>query len=244
VILGAAVVGILAAGACSEQAAAVRVEGRTVSQAEFMDEVEDLYEWINDEPADGSYDQQFVGNVATERAVYLLLRDMYEDSGRSLVDEDMDGACAAVLQAPEVRPGMCEAMLFELGGMAEPPDWYVDQAIASMGPEIQPQLVVENPAPLWYREQLVEQVVMNTALNNEYGPGYLQAALADADIEVSSRFGSWDSALLENPNAASAVVPPDGPLVQRDGDEPDPGAFDLGDLDIDDLMIEEAPAGP
>jgi hypothetical protein len=167
-----------------EQAAAVRVDDRTVSRSDFEDSLDLFYE--NDDlrgflfqgvtreqlrPADGpreSYTQEYVGAMATVRVQFLLAAETLESEGLELTDDDR------------------QLVIDEL-----------DQVI----PEGADSL------PSGVRDDLVDGFAGFELLRNEFGEdGFndiVQEVVDRSDISVSSRYGTWDGDEF-------AVVPPAG----------------------------------
>lgn len=95
-LAGVTALALLAASGCGEQAAAIRVGDHYVSQADFMDEVRDVYDTEDDE---GSIPQEVVGQVATQRVVHQLIVDLYDGEGLELTDGDREAGCVAYLES-------------------------------------------------------------------------------------------------------------------------------------------------
>jgi hypothetical protein len=199
-LLGAvAAVGLVGTG-CAEQSAAIRVGDDTVSEKDFLDEVQALGESetalqlmvgaartdVVGELGDDSYTQPFVGYMIQQRVSLILQGQLAEREGIELTDAERD----------EVR-GLIEGEFENAGAqLSDLPDGYVDQ--------------------------LIDDIAISQALTNEMPPDELQTAflgLADrADVELSSRFGEWDNdafvAGLQGQGqgqAISAVTPPAAP---------------------------------
>jgi hypothetical protein len=181
-LLAAATVAGLAATACGQQVAAVRVDDNSLSRSDFEDELEVYYE--NDQlraavlgdqtPQEqlrgelrGSYSQDFVGVVAGQEVLFLLADNVREDEGVELTDADRAGVREQLDQVPGA------------GSLPEE-----------------------------FRDRLIDDVAGYTKLQNELGQeafaDALNTAVASSTIEVSSQYGTWDPDEF-------MVRPPDGP---------------------------------
>jgi hypothetical protein len=99
-VLVATVVAGLAASGCASQAVGVRVSGETYSQADMVGELEAYGE--NDAlfPPDGqqtaqiqgelagSYSQDFVTQVVSQRVTYMLVQKLFDDRGLELTADE------------------------------------------------------------------------------------------------------------------------------------------------------------
>lgn len=167
-----------------EQAAAVRVDDRTVSRGNFEDSLDLFYE--NDDlrgflfqgvtreqlrPVDGpreSYTQEYVGAMASVRVQFLLVAETLESEGIELTDDDR------------------QLVIDEL-----------DQVIPDGADSL----------PSGVRDDLVDGFAGFERLRNEFGEdGFndlVQEVVDRSDISVSSRYGTWDADEF-------AVIPPSG----------------------------------
>lgn len=242
-LAGVAGLALLAASGCGEQAAAITVGDSYVSQSDFMHEVgkyADMEAEAEQQGGavaseDGSYSQEFVGRVASERVIHMLSVQLFEGQGLELTEGDELEMCTAAMQqqtgADPTQAGTdpCGSFL-DAQGLGDAPDWY--------------------------RDQIVEEQAMNYLLQQEVDPQELQTASQDlldnTEITINSKYGTWDDDLfqefLATPQGEQPVypvVPPEGPFVQGDGDDaaPDapeaPGEPDTGtppaDVSLDDL---------
>jgi hypothetical protein len=217
-LAAAALVGALAATGCADEAAAVRVGDRSLSDNDLMDEVGHIYDntalWdLIDEqngqppgtsqeglrgeaeggsgdPEDpGSYTQQFVAGVLQQRVTFMLVDELFEREDGSVTDQHR----AAAEQAQAQQFG---------------------EAFAAFPESYQDQLVDEYARLVSLRESLGEEG-FNTAI----------VELIDStDVEVSSRYGSWDADVFRSAPDQPAVVPPVGPT-------PAPGSADPAEID-------------
>lgn len=169
--------GLLAAGCGSDQAAALRVGDQTFSNSEIEDDL-DAYaenELIN---PDGD---AFRGATA-------------ESFDQAMVSQVLEQRLIFTL----------EEQIFDDEGLSLD-DEARQAAVDSLSPEEQ-QMITGFPDD--YREWLVDGFARRVVLQDELGADELNQALValadEVDIEVSSRFGSWDA-------DAYSVVPPDGP---------------------------------
>lgn len=214
-LLGAvAVVGLVGTG-CAEQSAAIRVGDDTVSEKDFLDEVQALGESdtalqlmlgaartdVVGELGDDSYTQPFVGYMIQQRVSLILQGQLAEREGIELSDAERD----------EVR-GLIEDEFANAGAdIADLPDGFVDL--------------------------LVDDIAISQALTNEMPPDELQTEfleLADrADVELSSRFGQWDNdafvaGLQGQGQGISAVTPPPAPQAAEGDDAGSEAGTDPG----------------
>lgn len=217
-----AAVGLLAATGCSEQAAAIQVGDSHLSHSDLMDEVAELRGAAGtagvegDGVDEGSYPQEFVGQVVAGRVVYMLTAEIFEQEDRVLRDADREVACTSLLT---------ELAQTEMGTTIDPPP----------GADICGALLEQLGlwmAPEWYQDQVIDMIAMDGMLQEELGPRYSVEAADDVDIRVSSRYGTWDDATFAA-GQPPEVLPPDGPLVQRDDEEPGIDLGDLGEMGID-----------
>lgn len=117
-LLAAVTVAGLAATGCSEQSAAIRVDDTTVSRGDFEDELDFFYAnddvrtfvfgQISQDELQGelrdSYTQEFVAAVAGLRVQFIVARDVFDDEGLELADEER--ARAEELIAAQVPEGV------------------------------------------------------------------------------------------------------------------------------------------
>jgi hypothetical protein len=99
-VLAAAVVVGLAASGCASQAVGVRVGGETYSQADMVGELDAYGENEALFPPDGqqtaqiqgelagSYSQDFVSQVVSQRVTYMLVEKVFDDRDLELTDEE------------------------------------------------------------------------------------------------------------------------------------------------------------
>lgn len=199
-LVTAATAGLLATGCGSNQAAAVRVDDRTVSRSDFEESLDVFYE--NDElrgllfevsrdqlrPADGpsdAYTQEYVGAIAGVHVQFMVLAEALDAEGIELTDEDRQ----AVSQQ-------------------------IDGAVAG-GTDSLPDGV---------RDRLVDGFAALDRLRADLGDSEFNAVanevIEGADISVSSRYGSWN-------DDEFAVTPPSGsapaPGSEASAPELDPG---------------------
>lgn len=192
-LIAAVAVAGLAATGCSEQSAAVSVDGTTISRSDFEDELDLFYE--DDElrtfvfgqvdraqlrgDMAGGYAQQYVGAVAGLHVQFLVAETVLDDEGIELTDDDRSAAEDLVEQAV---PGGLDALPDDL------------------------------------RDGFLDGVAAVTRLQDELGEeGFneaMSAGFEEADVEINSRYGTWDADQF-------TVAPPGGPA-------PAPGAADPG----------------
>lgn len=178
------VVGLAATG-CGSTAAAVTVNGESISRRDFEDSLDAVYEdeallgflfqgatrdQVREEDAPrGSYPQNFVGALAAVQAQFLVAPSIAEDQGLEISESDRQDAADMVdSQAPDALDG--------LPGPVR--DSYVDGLAAI-------QVLQDNVDP--------------DELSTVFTDGF-----RDASVQISSRYGTW------NPDDL-AVDPPAGP---------------------------------
>lgn len=187
-IAAAAVVSLSATG-CATEAAAARVGDSSISPEDLMSEVEAMAEnesvlqafgvpadrVAGEADADTSYSQPFVGYVLTNRIVNLLFEELMAD--RDLTVRDQDEAAA---------------------------EQQMSQAFGSSAGKL----------PEGFRKQLTADLAISARLAEEFGDdeegqqdllSAVQKQATKTDVEVSSKYGSWDEVNLQ-------IVPPEGPL--------------------------------
>jgi hypothetical protein len=200
VVVAALGVAGVAASACSEQSAAVRVGDDSISEKAMLDELD---AWAGNETlipegqvtgelGDDSYIQPFVGSIVQQRVIFTLYEQLFADEGLELTPGDRDLGRQQL--DSEFGPQGTEGF----------PDDYVDD--------------------------LSDTAAKFVRLQEELGPEDLQSALLEAadkaDIEVSSRFGSWDNNAFmagfqasQGQQAPPALVPPQAPLPSPDAQQ-------------------------
>ena len=199
-----AVVGLAASG-CGSTSAAVKVDDESISQHDFEDQLDLVYE--NDDfravlfggvdreqlrgegDPRGSYGQQFVGAMAFLQVQFLVIPQVLADQGLEVTQDDLD---AVQGQLEQQAPGALES---------------VPQDVA---------------------DQYVEAFAGFDLLRSELGDEELNTVVGDAirsaDVSVSSRYGTWD------PDTFS-VTPPDGPRpAPGTPDETEPSLPDGSEL--------------
>jgi hypothetical protein len=207
VLFAALAIAGLAASGCGSSAAAVRVGDDYVSQSDFQDQLDAVYENESlrivlfgpqvtpdqlrgeDDPP-GSYRQPFVGGMATAQVQFMVIGDLVEEEGLEITDADRD-AYVGDLEAQAEQAGLDFAGAFD-----------------------------DLPGDM--RDQLLDALLGTELLVGEFGEAELAStvdeAVGEADVSVSSRYGSWDP-------ERRAVVPPTGPATP-------PGA-DLGGVTLE-----------
>ena len=201
-LLAAVAAAGLAATGCSEQSAAIRVDDVSVSRADFEDELDLYYE--NDEL------RTFVfGQVAQED----LRGELGTDQSYA---QDYVGAVASL----RVQFTVADALL-DAEGLAVT-DEARAQALGGIEQQVPGGL---GSLPEAFGDAFVDDVATFTVLQDELGQeGFATAmggALRDADVSVSSRYGSWDP-------DESTVVPPEG-TTSSSGSGADAGEQPLPD---------------
>jgi hypothetical protein len=188
--LALAVVGLGATG-CAEQMAAARVGDEIVSESDLMDIVEaradnETYLQLTGIPAD-ALQGDLEGSYSQEYVGSLLQERIFVTLFDRVLDDEgveiTDDQRAQATQAVEQR--LQEAL-------GEFPSWYQDQLV----------------------EEQSKYIALVSALGSDDAVGRAVADMAErVDIEVSSRYGSWDPALASDAWAgqALAVTPPEAP---------------------------------
>lgn len=186
-----------------------------------------------DDPDDGSYPQDLVGETATERVIYMVTVAFAEQEGLEVTEEDEQAACSLQTGGGALAGGdPCEQFL-DLSGLSD------------VSEETQERTVELNAT--WYvleGEYIPEHLVGLTEADvSELPPeeleelqGELDEALGEMqddwltvaegmDITINSKYGTWDdeafATYLVGQTQELPVVPPEGPLVQVDGDDED-----------------------
>jgi hypothetical protein len=188
-IAALAVAGLATFG-CAEQSAGVRVGDDVVSESEVVQELD----------AFGQNDALFSGAGQSTDALKGELGDSYtQDFVSEIVQQRITF--------------MLAAQVFEDEGL-ELNSADRENAAANLQQQMQDGF---DAFPDEYRESFVDDVAKYNALITGMGEDEFRQALVDkatsVDIEVSSRFGSWDEDQL-------AVEPPPGPGPARGDAEP------------------------
>lgn len=180
-LVTATAAGLLVSGCGTEQAAAVRVDDRSMSRSDFEDSLEFIAE--NDDfrnalgmgqdmvagDSQGPIPQSLAGEVANLQVTAFAVAETLDDEGLEISENDrqsVESEIAGVL--PDGADALPESMR----------DDFVDY-LAGRG-----RLIGE--------------------LGEQGANDALVAVLEDAEISVSSRYGSWDGDTF-------AVIPPGGP---------------------------------
>jgi hypothetical protein len=211
-LAAAALVGVLATG-CADEAAAVRVGDRTLSDNDLMDEVGYLYDnttlWDaidqqngqpegtsreglkgdargSDSEQPGSYSQQFVAGVLQQRVTFMLVDELFEREGGEVTDTH--------------RATATQAQTEQFGAAFQ-------------------------EFPESYRTQLIDDYARLVSLQETLGDEDFNDAIVElidsTDVEISARYGTWDADVFRSAPDQLAVVPPVGPT-------PAPGSGDPG----------------
>jgi hypothetical protein len=175
----------LAVAGCADQAAAVRVNDRTMSRSDFEEHLDLVYENDDlrgavfapvdrsvlrpDDAPEGTYTQAYVGEMASFLAWVMAMQQVLDDEGIEITDDDRE----------PVREELAEVV----GDLDDLP----------AGP----------------RDEYVDYIAGFRRLSDELGGNVevqaaIEAVLIEADVSVSSRYGSWDPDTLR-------VTPPPGP---------------------------------
>jgi hypothetical protein len=189
VVTAAAVV----ASGCAQQSAAVRVGDETVSQQELFDELELI---VTDED---------FRNITFGPEDRTPLSSLQGSLGPKSYSQFMIGAVVNQRVEYLVAGDVLEENGIEI----------TDDDRAAIEDAIDQALNGAESLPDAYREDLVEGLTRLQVLQRELGDDEFQRQMTDAmvnaDVEISSHFGSWDP-------DQGGVVPPPGP-VQAPGSE-------------------------
>lgn len=191
---------MLASG-CADEAAAARVGDTTISNEDLMAEAETLADnerllgvlqqmelsaIQGEADADESYTQGFIGSLLNQRIGTILIEQALDERDAGLTQDDLD----------ETEDRLSSA----LAGAGLSEDDLTDDL----------------------REQLIHSLALNRRLTEEFGDGEeagqeIEAAIFEqarqTDIEISSKYGSWDLNRL-------SIVPPPGPVpAEGEGDD-------------------------
>jgi hypothetical protein len=176
----------LAVAGCADQAAAVRVDDRTMSRSDFEEHLDALYEDDDlrtvvfggvarsalrpEDAPEGTYTQQYVGGMASLHASLLAVEQLLDDEGIELTDDDRDAARQELAERTGLDPDQMRGAAWDV---------YVDgfAGITRLADELGGQ---------------------------EEAQDAIDAVLTEADVSVSSQYGSWDPDTLR-------VTPPPGP---------------------------------
>lgn len=173
---------VVSSGCASDVSPAAVVNGRKISNDDFMAEVA---EWAGsptliknlqletpEGKGPGSYSTAFTGIVMSIRIGFELQNAKFKELGLTLTDQQVSDVRTAIFQ----DPADTEALFKELGKA--------------------------------YGDRLASDVARQFAIQGALGDGYqdwLATAYADAKVEVNPRYGSWDA-------ETGQVVAPEGPL--------------------------------
>jgi hypothetical protein len=194
-LAAATAAGVLASG-CAKQSAAVQVGDQSVSQQELFDELELIvtdsdFRTITFGPEERTPLSSLQGSLGPESYSQFMIGAVVNQRVEYLVAGD-------VLEENGIEITDDDRAAIEDA---------IDQAL-SKGTESLP------PA---YREDLIEGLTRLQVLQRELGADEFQRQLTDAlvnaDVQISSHFGSWDP-------DRGGVVPPPGP-VQAPGSQDD-----------------------
>jgi hypothetical protein len=159
------VLAALAAGGCADGGYAARIDGETVSVAEFEDELDEVA--TNEQiiapedtrgDAPGSYNQAFVGQFLRLRILLEVVAAEVESRGLQLTDEHRDIAVEQFL-----------------GG---------DQGIEEFGSRYRTSIVDDYARVVALAEDLGSGDELDALLGE---------LLTDTEIQVNSRYGRWDA---------------------------------------------------
>jgi hypothetical protein len=194
----------LASTGCAEQSAAIKVGDDTVSESDLIDEIDTLSN--------------------NEALLQLIVND-------SVTQADVVGQLGEDSYTEPFVAYMIEQRVFLLlqGQLAEqegiePSKDARETARGQVEDELAGAGVEVDDLPDAYLDQLVDQITISQALQQELGQDEFQAKFLDlaenTDVELSSRFGEWDNdgflARLQGQQAA-AVTPPPAPLSPQAG---------------------------
>jgi hypothetical protein len=180
-----AVAGLATAG-CAQQSAAVRVNDRTVSRTELYEELDTI-----------AQNQEF------QRIV------LQEDADPSLIPGELGGSYSQPFVGEVIRQRIngflsAEALVAREIEVTEGDIQEIDDALAEA---MQEQNGSISSLPDRFRTDFVTGVAASNRLITELGQDGAQQAVVDAsidaDITISSEFGSWDANNLR-------VIPPAG----------------------------------
>lgn len=195
-----AVVGLAAAG-CSDQNAAIRVGNDTVSQSDFQDEL-----------------KAYADNEAFWAGLGL---DAQEETAGELTDSYSQGFVCQIL-AQRVQFVLVD-QLFEAEGL-ELTEFDRQAGRQRLESQFNPQVDPVSEFPASYADRLIDDFARIARLESESDQQRLseafQSLVDDTDIEVSPRYGTWNTQrwLERDP---CPVDPPDGPVSDTpEADEP------------------------
>jgi hypothetical protein len=208
-LLAAAALTALAAAGCADEAAAAHVGDQTLSDTDLMDEVTAIYDnsalWDlideQNQQEPGTSRQSLEGDAPGSFTQQFVGGVLQQRVTFMLVDElhDQEGT-----EVTEVHRSQAEEEQTRQYGAAF------------------------EEFPERYRDQLVEDYSRLISLQEEMGEDGFNEAITklidETDVEINSRYGTWDADVFASAPDQLAVVPPVGP-TPAEGDE---APVDLG----------------
>lgn len=185
---------LVAGGGCAEEVSpAARIGDENISDTDLIDEVD---EWAgNPQAFDQTQLASFSPGTYPMRLIDVILQQR--------IDLDLHRAKFEELGLELTDDGRQQALLVLFQGDLS----IAEEALSGFSPD--------------YAARYVDDVARQIAVEGELGQtGYLtwrNEAYAEADIEVSPRYGRWDA-------DAQSVVGPEGPTDPSLGSELDPGS--------------------
>ena len=200
VLLAAALAGALVTTGCADEAAAAHVGDKTISDDQLMTQVEALY-----------------GNNKLWQAIDQQ-NGQQPGSSRSELRGDAPGSFKQSFVATILQ----DQITFELiDQLFADEDLEVTDDYRQAAEQAQQDRFGEFFAdfPKHYRDQQLSQYARLVSVQDNLGDGYGEALMTlidETDIDVSSRYGSWDpeafkAQFSDNATSQLAVVPPPGP---------------------------------
>ena len=183
---------LTATGCADDVSPALRVGDVTISNDEFMDEVD---EWMGNpvavDPstlttaAPGAHPGELVRQLLTQRIDIVLHNQEFDALGLELTDDLREQALEAVFQ-----------QAVQSGVSAEDA---AEEAFAAFSDDFAEE----------YTDDIARQLAVQDELGQQGYSEWAAEAYDDVDIEVNSRYGRWDSTsrTIEPPSSASERTP-------------------------------------
>jgi hypothetical protein len=196
-LIAAVSVAGLAATGCAEQSAAVRVDDATVSRSDFEDQLDVVYE--NDDLRAFLFQAVDRSQLRAEGDPNGSFRQEYVGAMATLQVQFLVAAQALENEGLELTDD-------DRAGVIDQIDQGVPDGFESL--------------PEGFRDDLVDGIAAFDKLQSELGEDGFTVAIGEvvdaADIEVSSRYGSWDPDQF-------TVTPPPGPAPAPGADDDETG---------------------
>lgn len=206
--MAAVLTGVLTSG-CADEAAAARVGDATVSDSDLMDEVKAIYGnetlWASADAEagqpEGTAREALRGEAEGSFAQQFVAGVLQQRVTFMLIDELFDDEVGEMTDEAEAAAEQELDRQFQ-GAFAEFPESYRDQQI----------------------EDYAQLISVQSTLGQDGFNEAIQALIEETDVEVSSRYGTWDAETFKNSADQLAIVPPVGPAPAPSTADADPDA--------------------